>query len=90
VDQELLSEIAMGGFVVPELDPNAANAALTLTLKLTLPLTLPLPLPLPHRLKAGKEMIIERVVGVIPTNGYVPIGGKQSLKNNPRQMHKTP
>ena len=27
VDQELLSKIAAGGFVVPELDPNAANAA---------------------------------------------------------------
>jgi hypothetical protein len=28
--------------------------------------------------------------GVIPTNRYVPIGGKQSLKNGPRQMHETP
>ncbi len=27
VDQELLSEIAVEGFVVPELDPNAVNAA---------------------------------------------------------------
>ncbi len=27
VDQELLTEMAGGGFVVPELDPNAANAA---------------------------------------------------------------
>jgi hypothetical protein len=27
VDQELLSKIAAGGFVAPELDPNAANAA---------------------------------------------------------------
>ncbi len=27
---------------------------------------------------------------VIPTNRYVPIGGKRSLKNNPHQMHKTP
>ncbi len=25
--QELLTEMAAGGFVVPELDPNAANAA---------------------------------------------------------------
>ncbi len=27
---------------------------------------------------------------VIPTNRYVPIGGKQSLKIDPRQMHETP
>jgi hypothetical protein len=27
VDQELLSKIATGGLVVPELDPNTANAA---------------------------------------------------------------
>jgi hypothetical protein len=27
VDQKLLSDIVLGGFVVPELDPNAANAA---------------------------------------------------------------
>ncbi len=27
VDQELLSNIATGGFVAPELDPNAASAA---------------------------------------------------------------
>jgi hypothetical protein len=27
---------------------------------------------------------------VIPTNRYVPIGGKQSLKSDPRQMHETP
>ncbi len=27
---------------------------------------------------------------VIPTNRYVPIGRKQSLKNDPPQMHKTP
>jgi hypothetical protein len=28
VDQELLTEMAAGGFMVPELDPNAANATL--------------------------------------------------------------
>jgi hypothetical protein len=27
VDQELLSKIAAGGFMAPELDPNAENAA---------------------------------------------------------------
>jgi hypothetical protein len=27
---------------------------------------------------------------VIPTNRYVPIGGKRSLKNDPHQMHKIP
>ncbi len=27
VDQELLSKIAAGGFMAPELDPNAVNAA---------------------------------------------------------------
>jgi hypothetical protein len=29
-------------------------------------------------------------VNVVPTNRYVPIDRKRSLKNNPRQMHKTP
>jgi hypothetical protein len=27
VDQDLLSKIAIGGFVAPEFDPNVANAA---------------------------------------------------------------
>jgi hypothetical protein len=31
-----------------------------------------------------------RQLSVIPTNRYVPIGGKRSLKSDPRQMHKTP
>jgi hypothetical protein len=30
------------------------------------------------------------LLGVIPTNRYVPIGGKRSLKNDPCQMHETP
>jgi hypothetical protein len=35
-------------------------------------------------------LVDNTVATVIPTNRYVPIGGKRSLKNDPRQMHKIP
>jgi hypothetical protein len=40
--------------------------------------------------KVEIEQTQQMLQDVIPTNRYVPIGGKQSLKNDPHPMHETP